>query len=57
MLAQDMKFPVSGSYNLPAVKVTLILNAYLTDFGFPNQEYHMDFKLLMDQALRIFQVK
>lgn len=57
MLAHDMKFPVSGSYNSPAVKVTLILHAYLTDFGFPNQEYHMDFKLMMDQALRIFQVK
>lgn len=52
-----MQFDVNGEpYDAAHVKVGLLIHAYLTNFEFPNQEYLVDFKSVMDQALRILQV-
>ncbi|KAF5285003.1 hypothetical protein FQR65_LT02315 [Abscondita terminalis] len=55
-IAQDMSYPLGGdSCDSPHVKVALLIHAHLTRFPFPNQEYKVDFKLVMDQALRVLQ--
>ncbi|KAK4887058.1 hypothetical protein RN001_003329 [Aquatica leii] len=55
-IAQDMSYPLNGdSCDSPHVKVGLLIHAHLTRFPFPNQEYKVDFKIVMDQALRILQ--
>lgn len=40
----------------PHTKVALLIHLYLSGIDFPNQEYAVDFKSAMDQALRILQV-
>ncbi|KAB0798855.1 hypothetical protein PPYR_06735 [Photinus pyralis] len=55
-IAQEMAYPLNGeSCELPSVKVALLIYAHLQRFKFPNQEYKVDFKLVMDQALRVLQ--
>ncbi|KAF5297298.1 hypothetical protein FQA39_LY12137 [Lamprigera yunnana] len=55
-IAHEMSYPLNGeSCDSPHVKVGLLLHAHLTRFPFPNQEYKVDFKLVMDQILRVLQ--
>lgn len=43
-------------YDSPHVKVSILLQMYLSDLELPNQEYIVDLKSVLDQALRILQV-
>lgn len=43
-------------YDSPHLKVNLLLQMYLNDLELPNQEYTVDLKSVLDQALRILQV-
>lgn len=44
------------SYDSSHVKVSILLQMYLSDYELPNQEYIVDLKSVLDQALRILQV-
>jgi len=55
-IAQEMSFDVKGEpYDSSHIKVALLIETHLMNFEFPNQEYLVDFKSAMDQALRVIQ--
>ncbi|XP_022899943.2 activating signal cointegrator 1 complex subunit 3-like [Onthophagus taurus] len=43
------------AYDSPYLKVKILIEMYLNDFELPNQEYTVDLKSVLDQALRILQ--
>lgn len=47
----------TNDYDSPHVKVNILLQMYLSDIELPNQEYIVDLKSVLDQAIRILQVK
>lgn len=52
-----LSFNLNGvMYDSPHLKVNLLLQMYLNDLELPNQEYIVDLKSVLDQALRILQV-
>lgn len=51
-----LDFKTTLSPDSSHLKVTVLLYAYLGDVELPNQEYVVDLKSILDQALRILQV-
>ncbi|KAI4463430.1 sec63 domain-containing [Holotrichia oblita] len=55
-LVKILSFNLNGvMYDSPHLKVNLLLQMYLNDLELPNQEYTVDLKSVLDQALRILQ--
>lgn len=55
-LAKILNYKVNNEFDSPHVKVSILLQMYLADLELPNQEYIVDLKSVLDQALRILQV-
>lgn len=57
-LTKILNFDMNGLlYDSPHVKVSILLQMYLSDLELPNQEYIVDLKSVLDQSLRILQVR
>lgn len=56
-IAKRLNLKLHGeALDSPHVKVYILLYMYLSDLELPNQEYIVDCKSVLDQALRILQV-
>lgn len=56
-LVKILSFKMNGlMYDSPHLKVNLLLQMYINNMDLPNQEYIVDLKSVLDQALRILQV-